>query len=255
MHMRFDDEKQRAAASPDGLAAYPGGALLEVVLLAAVPLAMGLALVAGFAQTALLMLLVVTVVLALFFAGYEAGRPALRQIMPTLVLSALAAAGRILFAVVPDFKPVSAIAIIAGATLGRRNGFMVGALAALASNFFFGQGMWSPWQMYAWGMVGYLGGVLASAGVFDNRATGKPRMVALVTCGLASGALYGVIINAYGVLGFVRPFTWPGALAYVAASLPFDVIHGVATAVFLAVLYGPWTRRINRVVRKYGLRG
>lgn len=255
MHMRFDDEKQRAAASPDGLAAYPGGALLEVVLLAAVPLAMGLALVAGFAQTALLMLLVVTVVLALFFAGYEAGRPALRQIMPTLALSALAAAGRILFAAVPDFKPVSAIAIIAGATLGRRNGFMVGALAALASNFFFGQGMWSPWQMYAWGMVGYLGGVLASAGVFDNRATGKPRMVALVTCGLASGALYGVIINAYGVLGFVRPFTWPGALAYVAASLPFDVIHGVATAVFLAVLYGPWTRRINRVVRKYGLRG
>lgn len=255
MHMRFNDEKQRAAASPDGLAAYPGGALLEVVLLAAVPLAMGLALVAGFAQTALLMLLVVTVVLALFFAGYEAGRPALRQIMPTLVLSALAAAGRILFAAVPDFKPVSAIAIIAGATLGRRNGFMVGALAALASNFFFGQGMWSPWQMYAWGMVGYLGGVLASAGVFDNRATGKPRMVALVTCGLASGALYGVIINAYGVLGFVRPFTWPGALAYVAASLPFDVIHGVATAVFLAVLYGPWTRRINRVVRKYGLRG
>lgn len=255
MYMRFDDEKQRAAASPDGLAAYPGGALLEVVLLAAVPLAMGLALVAGFAQTALLMLLVVTVVLALFFAGYEAGRPALRQIMPTLVLSALAAAGRILFAAVPDFKPVSAIAIIAGATLGRRNGFMVGALAALASNFFFGQGMWSPWQMYAWGMVGYLGGVLASAGVFDNRATGKPRMVALVTCGLASGALYGVIINAYGVLGFVRPFTWPGALAYVAASLPFDVIHGVATAVFLAVLYGPWTRRINRVARKYGLRG
>lgn len=255
MYMRFDDEKQRAAASPDGLAAYPGGALLEVVLLAAVPLTMGLALVAGFAQTALLMLLVVTVVLALFFAGYEAGRPALRQIMPTLVLSALAAAGRILFAAVPDFKPVSAIAIIAGATLGRRNGFMVGALAALASNFFFGQGMWSPWQMYAWGMVGYLGGVLASAGVFDNRATGKPRMVALVTCGLASGALYGVIINAYGVLGFVRPFTWPGALAYVAASLPFDVIHGVATAVFLAVLYGPWTRRINRVVRKYGLRG
>ena len=200
MYMRFDDEKQRAAASPDGLAAYPGGALLEVVLLAAVPLAMGLALVAGFAQTALLMLLVVTVVLALFFAGYEAGRPALRQIMPTLVLSALAA-----------------IAIIAGATLGRRNGFMVGALAALASNFFFGQGMWSPWQMYAWGMVGYLGGVLASAGVFDNRATGKPRMVTLVTCGLASGALYGVIINAYGVLGFVRPFTWPGALTYVAS--------------------------------------
>ena len=66
--------------------------------------------------------------------------------------------------------------------------------------------------------------------------------------------LYGVIINA--TASWVRaPVYLAGALTYVAASLPFDVIHGVATAVFLAVLYGPWTRRINRVVRKYGLRG
>ena len=227
--------------------------LFDALLLGAVPVAMGISLVSGFAQSALLMLLVVTVVLALFFAGYEASRPALRQIMPTLVLAALAAAGRILFAAVPDFKPVSAIAIIAGATLGRRNGFMVGALAALASNFFFGQGMWSPWQMYAWGMVGYMGGVVADAGLFEDSATGRPRRWLLAVCGLASGALYGAIINTYGVLGFVRPLTLPGALAYVAASLPFDALHGVATAVFLLVLYVPWTRRIGRVVRKYNV--
>lgn len=67
---------------------------------------------------ALLMLAMVVLVLAMFFAGYEASRPALRQIMPTLVLAALAAAGRILFGPIPDFKPVSAIAIIAGACLG-----------------------------------------------------------------------------------------------------------------------------------------
>lgn len=248
--MDMDHTKGMPMVSRPGGAA---GSLLEVALLAAVPLAMGLALVAGFAQTALLMLLVVTVVLALFFAGYEAGKPGLRQIMPTLVLAALAAAGRILFAAVPDFKPVSAIAIIAGATLGRRNGFMVGALAALTSNFFFGQGMWSPWQMYAWGMVGYVGGVLADAGALDDRVTRRPRTALLVAAGLASGALYGLIINAYGVLGFVRPLTVPGAVAYVAASVPFDVVHGIATAVFLVVLYGPWTRRIARVVRKYGV--
>ena len=133
-------------------------AKLEILLLAAVPAVMAAALLAGIEQAALAMLVVVALVLALFFAGYEASRPGLRQIMPTLVLAALAAAGRILFGPIPDFKPVSAIAIIAGATLGRRNGFMVGALAALTSNFFFGQGMWTPWQMYAWGLVGYVGG-------------------------------------------------------------------------------------------------
>lgn len=231
------------------------GHILEIALLAAVPLVMGAALLTGAANAALLMMVVVTLVLVLFFLGYERSQPALRQIMPTLVLAACAAAGRILFAPIPDFKPLSAIAIIAGATLGPRNGFMVGALAALTSNFFFGQGLWSPWQMYAWGVVGYVGGMLARSGVFEDRTAGRPRVWALVLMGLASGALYGVIINAYGVLGFVRPLTWAAALAYVAASLPFDLMHGVATALFLVALYGPWTRRISRVVRKCGLCG
>ena len=113
---------------------------VEGPMLLLVPLCMGFMLYLGIAQAALLMLAMVVLVLAMFFAGYEASRPALRQIMPTLVLAALAAAGRILFGPIPDFKPVSAIAIIAGACLGARSGFMVGALAALTSNFFFGQG-------------------------------------------------------------------------------------------------------------------
>ena len=167
-------------------------------------------------------------------------------------LAALAAAGRILFGPIPDFKPVSAIAIIAGATLGRRNGFMVGALAALTSNFFFGQGMWTPWQMYAWGLVGYVGGALAYAGAFD-RADGTVRMPALLTYGFASGLLYGVVINAYDIIGFVQPLTWAGAAARLATAVPFDITHGLATCVFLTALYKPWCRRINRVVVKQEL--
>ena len=147
---------------------------------------------------------------------------------------------------------VMAAALIAGATLGRRNGFMVGALAALTSNFFFGQGMWTPWQMYAWGLVGYVGGVLAHAGAFD-RADGAVRMPALMAYGFASGLLYGVVINAYDIIGFVQPLTWAGAVARLATAVPFDITHGLATCVFLAALYKPWCRRINRVVVKYGL--
>ena len=243
----------RAADGAAASAAARALRALEVPLLLAVPVAMVAAALAGIEQTALFMLLVVVLVLALFFAGYEASRPALRQIMPTLVLAALAAAGRILFAAVPDFKPVSAIAIIAGATLGRRNGFMVGALAALTSNFFFGQGMWTPWQMYAWGAVGYVGGALADAGVFRRRDS-RVRTWALVVCGFASGLLYGAIINTYDVIGFVQPLTWAGAIARVAAAVPYDVVHGAATAIFLVALYGPWTRRIDRVVQKFALR-
>ena len=225
---------------------------VEGPMLLLVPLCMGFMLYLGIAQAALLMLAMVVLVLAMFFAGYEASRPALRQIMPTLVLAALAAAGRILFGPIPDFKPVSAIAIIAGACLGARSGFMVGALAALTSNFFFGQGMWTPWQMYAWGLVGYVGGALAHAGAFD-RADGTVRMPTLMAYGFASGLLYGVVINAYDIIGFVQPLTWAGAVARLATAVPFDITHGLATCVFLAALYKPWCRRINRVVVKYGL--
>lgn len=229
-------------------------AAFDLLLILAVPAIMLLLFAMGLQQSALALLASVGTVLVLFFANYEHSRPALRQIMPTLVLAALAAAGRILFAPVPDFKPVSAIAIIAGATLGCRAGFLVGALAALTSNFFFGQGMWTPWQMYAWGLVGYLGGAIARTGAFV-RPDGSPRRLALAAAGLFSGFLYGAVINAYDVLAFVKPLTWEGAALRVAASLPFDAMHGVATAVFLLVLYVPWTRRIDRVVHKFDLRG
>ena len=101
--------------------------------------------------------------------------------------------------------------------------------------------------MYAWGLVGYVGGALAHAGAFD-RADGTVRMPALLTYGFASGLLYGVVINAYDIIGFVQPLTWAGAVARLATAVPFDITHGLATA-----LYKPWCRRINRVVVKYGL--
>ena len=133
-------------------------AALEVPALLAVPTAMVALALAGVPATAGLTLAVALLAVGLMLASFEASRPALRQLMPTVVLAAVAAAGRVLFSPIPDVKPVSAVAIVAGAALGRRSGFAVGAVAALVSNFFFGQGPWTPWQMYAWGLVGYVGG-------------------------------------------------------------------------------------------------
>lgn len=277
----------------------------EIVAIFATPVVLAACAIANFNQTALLTLVVVLASMGVFFASYEASRPRLRDIMPTVVLAALAAAGRILFAPIPDFKPVSAIAIIAGVAFGRKSGFMVGALAALASNFFFGQGPWTPWQMYAWGLVGYGAGLLAmvpakrraveskgSCRARSGKATG-------VTCGLLSpdgetesaallphqartdkenralatrrlldahptivyayGFLaclgYGFILNAWSILSFfhAQASGWAGILAVYATALPFDIVHGVATVVFLLALYGPWRRKLERVRRKFGL--
>lgn len=219
---------------------------LEIPALAAVLAALAFGAVAQFDQTALLSLGVVVGALVVFFARFETSKPALRQIMPTVVLAALAAAGRILFAALPDFKPVSAIAIIAGAAFGRQAGFMVGALAALVSNLFFGQGPWTPWQMYAWGLIGYFAGVLADRGAFEKRPV-------LYVYGFAAPLLYGFLLNSYYIVGFVHPLTWQTALLAYGAGLPFDLVHGAATVVFLAVLYQPWRKKLDRIKRKYGV--
>lgn len=219
---------------------------LEIPALIAVPLALGLAAFFQIEQSALATFAVALVSIAIFFGGFEASKPDLRHIMPTVVLGALAAAGRILFAPLPNFKPVSAICIIAGAVFGKRCGFMVGALAALVSNFFFGQGPWTPWQMYAWGMVGYFAGIMAKHGVFE-------RTPLLLGYGFASALLYGLILNGWYIVGFVQPLTAPAALMAYAAGLPFDLIHGTATVAFLAALYLPWRKKLIRVKTKYAL--
>lgn len=157
-----------------------GRIALEALLICATPAILVACTLTNADQTALLSLVVVLASLGVFFATYESSTPRLRDIMPTVVLAALAAAGRILFAPIPDFKPVSAIAIIAGVVFGRKSGFMVGALAALASNFFFGQGPWTPWQMYAWGLVGYGAGLLATIPAKAPKSTDNSR---LAECG------------------------------------------------------------------------
>jgi len=221
---------------------------LELPLLLAVPLALLACAYLDIAQSALLTALVALLALWLMFASYEASRPGLRDVMPSVVMGAVAAAGRILFAPIPDFKPVSAIAIMSGAVFGRSCGFMVGALAALVSNAFFGQGSWTPWQMYAWGLVGYLAGVFAERGWME-----RPSF--RYGYALASGLLYGAILDSWNLVGWVHPITWQSAVANYALGLPHSVTHAVATLVFLRLIWQPWVRKLTRVRTKYAIRG
>ena len=256
------DETTEAAPNngPHKTTPHRARGVVEALALAAVPAVLAITTLAGVRQTAILSFAVVIAALGIFFASFEASGARLRELMPTVVLAALAAAGRIVFAAVPSMKPVSAIAIIAGVVLGRRSGFMVGALAALASNFFFGQGPWTPWQMYAWGLVGWGAGALAQTGVFGVRpgATASPTArrhvvgtASLLAYGFVSSVVYGWILNAWTVLGFLHAHTTFQVLAVYAASLPFDIAHGVATVGFLLALWAPWQRKLARVLRSY----
>jgi energy-coupling factor transport system substrate-specific component len=166
------------------------------------------------------------------FAWYERRHPTTRVLALVATLAALAALGRVAFAPLPNVKPTTDIVVIAGYVLGGAPGFAVGAVAALTSNLFFGQGPWTPWQMVAWGLVGIGGAALA-------RAAGRElgRVPLAVACGLA-GAVYGAIMNVYLWVTFAGHHTLRVLAAYFGTSLWFDVAH-VAGNVAFCLAFGP----------------
>ena len=240
--------------------------VLEVVALFATPIILAVEMIYFPDFTAVSSIILEIISVALFMLSFETQEPSVAKLVPTAVFSALGAAGRIAFAPLAYVKPVSAVAIFAGAFLGRHAGFLVGALSALLSNVFFGQGSWTPWQMYAWGLVGYLGGLLAtftpahsSAASQQGSSQGeKPHKFPpflLMAWAFISGPFFGLVMNVYFVIGFVHPLTLESALLAFAASVPLDLTHGVATLIFLVLLWLPWQTSVDRILTKYNLTG
>ncbi len=198
-------------------------------------------------QTALLSFGAVIAVLLPFFISFEKLNLKVRNLLPIVVMTALATAGRLLFAAAPNFKPVLSIIIITAISFGPASGFMTGALTALASNLFFGQGPWTPWQMYAFGLIAYLAGVLQQRSAFK-------RPVFIYIYGFISAFLYGIILDTWHVISFLKPVTWQGALIIYGQGAIFNTLLAVATVVFLIPIRGPWIRQLDRIKQKFGLR-
>lgn len=166
-------------------------------------------------------------------AWFESGHDSTRELAVVATLGAAAAAGRVLFAAVPGVQPVTVVAIVAGAALGARAGAATGALAAFASNFFLGQGIWTPQQMLGWGLCGVAGALLAPA--LRNR---------WVLAGVAAvlGFAFSVTMDVWLWWGFL-PHTVPSLAAVVGRGLWFDAAHAAGNVV-IALAAGPELRRL-----------
>lgn len=184
-----------------------------------------------------------------FFAGFERRKPKAREIVILAVLIAVATVGRAAFFMVPNFKPILAIVIISGVALGKESGFLVGAMSAFVSNFLFGQGPWTPWQMIAMAVVGYL------AGLIFHRYSGRINRFALIAFGaIAAFVIYGLIVDLWTILVMTPEPTLETAVMVYSAALYFNLIHAAATVVFLLLLAKPMIEKLERVKVKYGMR-
>lgn len=173
-------------------------------------------------------------------AWLETGAASAKELAIIATLGAVAAAGRVLFAAVPGIQPVTVIAVAAGAALGLRAGIGVGALAAFASNFFLGQGIWTPWQMLAWGACGAAGALLAP--ILTRRLT-----FALVCFVL--GFTFSGLMDVWEWFSFF-PHTWEAFALQMARGFPFQAAHAVGN-LLIALAIGP---ELRRVLERYGRR-
>ncbi|MGB9185754.1 MAG: prenyltransferase/squalene oxidase repeat-containing protein, partial [Solirubrobacteraceae bacterium] len=181
--------------------------------------------------------------LAAGFGWYERARPDARIVALVGTLAGFAALGRIAFAAVPNVKPTTDIVLIAGYALGGGPGFAVGALAALTSNFFFGQGPWTPWQMAAWGATGMFGAGLAL--ITRGRISRWP--LALACCG--AGFAFTVVQDFGDWITYSDHSTTQLGL-YAGRGLAFDIVHAAGCLAF-ALAFGPaLTRSVQRFSRR-----
>lgn len=192
-------------------------------------------------------LLIIIYTMIPFFMVFENRKPKVRELIIIAVLSAIGVAGRGAFFMLPQFKPVVAIVIISGVCFGGEVGFLVGAMTGFVSNFFFGQGPWTPWQMFCFGIIGFLAGVL-----FQKGKLKKKKISLCIFGGLSTFFIYGGIINIGSLLMFSSKFTIKGLIATYISGIPFDLVHSIATVFFLFILSQPMIEKLDRIKIKYG---
>ena len=196
---------------------------------------------------------VLIIILAMipFFAGFESCRPEARELVTIAVMCAIAVASRIVFIMLPGFKPVVAIIMITGMAFGPSAGFLTGAMGAFVSNFVFGQGPWTPWQMFGYGIGGLLAGLLARKGIM----TEKKRVRTAVIGFLIILCIVGPILDTCTVFTMNSVITAASAGAIYLSGLPVNIVHGTATALTLLILCKPLMEKLERIRIKYGMMG
>ena len=187
---------------------------------------------------------------AAFILEFEGRKPQTAELVTIAALSAIAALGRMAFYALPQFKPIMAVIVISGLCFGGRAGCLVGVVSVFVSNFAFGQGPLTPWQMFGFGLAGFISGTLFSR----SKHLKESRLFVSFIGAFLAFVPYGLIINPASAFTLYGNETTLGeVIASYISGFPFDLVHAVSTFLFLYVLYKPLTVKLERIKIKFGL--
>lgn len=174
----------------------------------------------------------------------QSGRGTTRLII-LASMTALSVLGRFIFAPLPFFKPVTAIVVITGMYLGAESGFLCGALSAILSNIMFGQGPWTPFQMFTWGIIGLFAGLMA--GIL------KRNRIILSVFGVLAGVLFSFTMDIWTVLWWDGKFSFSRYLTALASAAGVTAVYAVSNVIFFWLLARPLGSKLERIIVKYGI--
>ena len=198
---------------------------------------------------------VVLIILAivLFVRAFEKKKPSTKDVVLISVMISLAVIGRLVFFMIPQFKPCAAIVIITGIMLGKQSGFLCGVMTAFISDLFFGMGPWTLWQMIAFGLIGVI-----SALIFNDKRIEKMRgygkLILCIYGFLITFVLYGLIMDTATVFMITDKPKLSIFVATYASGVVFNLIHGLSTFIFLYLMANPLSKKIRRILIKYQTR-
>ena len=182
-----------------------------------------------------------------FFMAFEGRKPQARELVVIAVMCAIAIAGRVAIPI-PNFKATFAIIMLSGIAFGPEAGFMVGAISALVSNFFYGQGPYTPWQMMAYGA----GGMLAGFAFAKGRLPRKPWVMAVF--GFLTVILWvGPLLDCSSVFLMLTKFTWGGVFTIFASGFSVNVSQAACTVLVMLLFGKPLLEKLDRIQVKYGM--
>lgn len=229
-------------------------ALMLVIVILVVPLTV----VAGaiFQSRSYILVSVVLVALSMvpFFVSFERHRPQAKELVTLAVMIAIAVISRAVFAFVPHFKPMAGIIMVTGIALGPSSGFLAGALSAFTSNFIFGQGPWTPWQMLAFGLCGFVFGLLAQRGIITRENWSiKTRVLTSLGAALFILCIAGPILDTSTLFWMIGAITPESAIAIYLAGVPVNAVHALATFITVLLLANPILDKLGRLKVKHGM--
>ena len=192
---------------------------------------------------ALLSTLGVLGILFLSYFYFEKSMLGTKEIAVIATLSAFTALSRIAFAPIPNVKPVTFLVALSGFVFGPYEGFLIGSTSAFLSNIFFGQGPWTPWQMFSWGLVGIISGIWGRKGK-------RVRALKFSIICFIFGFMCDWIMNFWYVLGFVKPITIQSVIMAYLSGLTFDILHGGGSFIFSIIFYDSFIDVLLRYKRR-----